>query len=100
MGRGRPATARDTAGAMSEENVEIVRREIAARNSRDWAVLDELWHPDVELELVGGSGTFRGPAEIRPFLETLSNLYSEYRVEADEIVDAGEYVVTAERVAG
>jgi len=32
--------------------------------------------------------------------ETLSNLYSEYRVEADEIIDAGERVVTAERVGG
>jgi ketosteroid isomerase-like protein len=85
---------------MSQENVEIVRREVAARNSRDWAVLAEIWHPDIELELVGGSGRFRGAEEIRPFLETLSGLYAEYRVEADEIIDAGEGVVTAERVAG
>jgi ketosteroid isomerase-like protein len=85
---------------MSQENVEVVRREIAARNSRNWAVLAEIWHPDIELELVGGSGRFRGAKEIRPFLETLSSLYAEYRVDADEIIDAGERVVTAERVAG
>ena len=85
---------------MSEENVEIVRRDIAARNSRDWAILAEIWHPDIELELVDASGTFRGLEEIRPFFETLSSLYSEYRVVADEIIDAGEQVVTAERVAG
>lgn len=30
----------------------------------------------------------------------MSNLYSEFRVEADEIIDAGARVVTAERVAG
>jgi ketosteroid isomerase-like protein len=85
---------------MSKENIEIVRRDVAARSSRDWAVLAEIWHPDIELELVAGSGTFRGLEEIRPFFETLSSLYSEYRVEADEIIDVGERVVTAERVGG
>jgi ketosteroid isomerase-like protein len=85
---------------MSSQNVELVRQDIAARSSRDWAVLAEIWHPDIELELIAGSGTFRGLEEIRSFFDTLSNLYSEYRVEADEIIDAGERVVTAERVGG
>jgi ketosteroid isomerase-like protein len=85
---------------MSEENVEIVRRDIAARSARDWAVLAEIWHPDIELELVAGSGTFRGFDEIRRFFDSLSDLYSEYRVEADEIIDAGDRVVTVERVGG
>ena len=85
---------------MSQENVEIVRRDIAARSARDWVVLAEIWHPDIELELVAGAGTFRGLDEIRPFFETLSNLYSEYRVEADEIIDAGDRVLTVERIGG
>ena len=85
---------------MSERNVEIVRQDIDARSSRDWDVLAEIWHKDIELELVGGSGTFRGLEEIRPFFETLSDLHAEYRVEADEIIDAGDRVVTAERVGG
>ena len=85
---------------MSQENVELVRRDVAARSSRDWAVLAEIWHPDIELELVAGSGRFSGFDEITRFFETLSNLYSEFRVEADEIIDAGARVVTAERVAG
>jgi ketosteroid isomerase-like protein len=85
---------------MSQENVEIVRQDIAARSARDWAVLAEIWHPDIELELVSGSGTFRGLAEIRPFFDTLSDLYSEYRVEADEIIDAGAQVVSVERIGG
>jgi ketosteroid isomerase-like protein len=85
---------------MSEENVEIVRRDIAARSTRDWAVLAVIWHPEIELELVAGSGTFRGLGEIRPFFETLSDLYSEYRVEADEFIDAGDRVVTVERIGG
>ena len=85
---------------MSEENVEVVRRDIAARNARDWAVLAEIWHPDIEIEIVGGLGTLRGLDEIRQFFDTLSNLYSEYRVELKEIFDAGDRVVTVERLAG
>jgi ketosteroid isomerase-like protein len=91
---------------MSEENVEIVRRDIAARSARDWAALAEIWHPDIELEviakfeLVAGAGTFRGLDEIRPFFESLSHLYSEYRVQADAIIDAGDRVVTVERIFG
>jgi ketosteroid isomerase-like protein len=85
---------------MSEENVDLVRRDIAARSARDWAVLAEIWHPEIELELVAGSGTFRGLDEIRPFFDTLSSLYADYRVEADEIIDAGEWVISVERIGG
>jgi exopolyphosphatase/pppGpp-phosphohydrolase len=85
---------------MSQENVEIVRRDVAARAARDWSVLSEIWHPHVELVLVGGSGTFRGVDEITRFLDSLSDSYAEYRVEADEMIDGGDRVVTVERVAG
>jgi hypothetical protein len=44
---------------MSQANVEIVRRDVAAQLA-DWAVLSAIWHPDIEIELVAGSGTFRG----------------------------------------
>jgi ketosteroid isomerase-like protein len=85
---------------MSQENVEIVRREVAARNARDWTVLAEIWHPEIEIEVVSGLGTLRGLDEIREFFDGLSNLYSEYRVDVDEILDAGDSVVTVERIAG
>jgi len=85
---------------MSLENVEVVRRDVAARAARDWSALPEIWHPEIELALVGGSGIFRGIEEITRFFDSLSDLYSEYRVEADEMVDAGDRVVTVERVAG
>jgi len=91
---------------MSQENVEIVRRDVAARSARDWAALAEIWHSDIELEvvakleLVAGAATFRGLEEIRPFFESLSSLYSEYRVEAGEIIDAGDQIVTVERIEG
>jgi ketosteroid isomerase-like protein len=85
---------------MSQQNVELVRRDIGARSARDWAVLAQIWHPEIELEVVDGSGTFRGLDEIKPFFDTLSGLYADYRVEADEIIDAGEWVITVERIGG
>ena len=52
------------------------------------------------LVLVGGSGTIQGIDEITRFFDSLSDPYDEYRVEAEEIIDAGDCVVTVERVAG
>ena len=37
---------------MSQENVETVRRDVAARSARNWVVLGEIWHPDIELEVI------------------------------------------------
>jgi ketosteroid isomerase-like protein len=88
---------------MSQENVDAVRRDIAARSARDWVALAEIWHPDIQLEplvVVPGARTYRGFDEIRRFFDTWSEPYSEYRVEADEIVEAGDRVVTVERIAG
>ncbi len=84
---------------MSQEKVEIVRRDIAARDARDWAALAEIWHPEIEWKLVRG-GTYQGLSEITDFLDTLSGLHADYRVEADELLDAGGQVVTVERVSG
>jgi len=85
---------------MSQEKVAIVQRDVAARAARDWSALPEIGHPEIELVLVAGSGIFRGIEEITRFFDSLSDLYAEYKVEADEMVDAGAHVVTVERVAG
>jgi ketosteroid isomerase-like protein len=85
---------------MSQENVEIVRRDVASRNARDSADLAEIWHPEIEIESVGAFGTLRGIDEIRDSFDGLSDPYSDYRVEADEIIEAGDRIVTVERLAG
>lgn len=86
---------------MSQEHVEIVRREYAAFAARDWAALADLCHPDIEYETLktapGVSGCYRGLEEITDFFDSWSGLYAEFRVEAAEIVDAGDEVVTVER---
>ena len=35
---------------MSQENLEIVRREYVAFAARDWAALAEIWHPEIEYQ--------------------------------------------------
>ena len=84
---------------MSRENVEIVRREYAAFAARDWAALAEIWHPDIEY-VAPGAGTFRGVEQVTGFFDSYSDLYSDFRVEAVEIMDAGNQVVAVERLSG
>ena len=85
---------------MSQEHVEIVRRQYAAFAARDWPALADLCHPDIEYETLkapGVSARYRGLKEITDFFDSWSGLYAEFRVEAAEIVDAGDQVVTVER---
>ena len=99
----RPAGQSEILRAMSLENVEIVRREYAAFAARDWEALAELCHPDIEYETLktapGVGGSLRGLLEITEFFDSWSDLYAEFRVEATEMVDAGDQVVTVERHA-
>jgi ketosteroid isomerase-like protein len=88
---------------MSQENVEIVRREYVALAARDWTAIAEVWHPDIELEAdrtAPGAGTYRGLEEITRFFDTWAEPYSQYRIEAAEIIDAGDRIVAIERFAG
>jgi ketosteroid isomerase-like protein len=84
---------------MSQENVEIVRRDIAARDASDWTHLLEIWDPDIELHLVRG-GTYQGADQVTDFFKALRELHADYRVEAVEVLDVGDDVVTVERVLG
>jgi ketosteroid isomerase-like protein len=85
---------------VSQENVEIVRREYAAFAARDWETLADLCHPDLEYETLGvAPGRLRGFREITEFFDAWAELYGEFRVEAEEIVEAGDQVVAVERHA-
>jgi ketosteroid isomerase-like protein len=49
---------------MSQENVELVRREYVAFSARDWGTLSEIWHPEIEYEALDPA-TYRGHDEMR-----------------------------------
>ena len=60
---------RDTGRAMSQENVEIVKRATAAVNARDIAAYLACCTQDIELHTatVAITGVYEGPAGIRRF---------------------------------
>ena len=85
---------------MSQENVEIVLREYDAFAARDWIALADIWHPEIEYEVLMGAGTFRGLDQVTRFFDAYRNPYTAFRVDAEEILDAGEHVVAVERLEG
>jgi ketosteroid isomerase-like protein len=79
---------------MSKENVDLVRRgwEAAASKPPDWAVLNEVYHRDHELESEWGginNALYRGAAGFRESLVDQDETWEEWRPELCEVIDAG-----------
>ena len=98
--------AADTGWAMSQENVEIVRRVSDAYNRRDvGAMLDELhpeveWHPWLQLQLGGEATVYRGHEGVRKGVREVEEAFSEIQAEQTEIRDLGERVVAIGHLRG
>ena len=87
---------------MSQENVELVRRQHQAFNRRDVAGVLELLDADVEWwdrDDDPGAGVHRGHDGVAEMLAELDDL-ADLRVEAKEVLDAGDYVVVPVRLTG
>ena len=86
----------DTGWAMSQENVDLVRRWITEWNETGEFVW-ELFDPQVELVIdpfANLAGTYVGHEGVRRYLDDLMALRPmEARIDVDELVDAGDTVV-------
>ena len=94
----RPPNPRDTARAMSEENVEIVMAFGEAAMRQDWTRAAELVDPGIELHgTVGGVAegrVYRGLAEVRREYDDVDGeAWEERRIEPEGFLDAGDDVV-------
>jgi ketosteroid isomerase-like protein len=85
---------------MSEGNVEIVRRGYALFVAGDLEAVAALFSTDAELAGAGGLGvagtapdTRYGPEGFIRATEDALEAFEDYRVEAEEFIDAGESVV-------
>ena len=92
-----PQAWRDTARAMSQENVEIVRAALEAltRGDVDSAFKDAA--PDATIDLSRAVGLDRGVytvPEFRRVTEEFGAIWESVRYEVDEIIEGGNYVVT------
>jgi ketosteroid isomerase-like protein len=81
------AAERDTARAMSQENVEIVRRLLELFDRADYETGIETWAPDAILDWSASHGPFagvyRGRAEIRAFRQQFTGTFDEVRLEPE-----------------
>src|SRR3954470_10316580 len=87
---------RDTARAMSQENVDAFSRGAAAFNRGDieaWLAgmdTDVEWHSALPILLTAGGGVHRGHEGVRDMVRNLSDAFHELTVEYSEIRDLGD----------
>jgi ketosteroid isomerase-like protein len=96
-------TERDTAWAMSKENVEIVRSGFAAYNRRDLDGVLKHWSPDAVLDWSNSrgfeAGVYRGHGEIRAFWQRYLSAFESVRIEILDLREVKEGRLVAENVA-
>jgi ketosteroid isomerase-like protein len=95
------AGLRDTAWAMSQENVEIVRQRYEALNRRDLEGSLQDLHPDAEVDWSESFGVqrgmYRGIGEIRRFWEEWLEVFEEIDIRPEAFITVGEHVVVPNR---
>jgi uncharacterized protein len=91
---------------MSQENVEIVRRGYELYASGDPEAVADLISDEAELDAGGlgvagtAAGTRYGPDGFLQASQEAVEAFEDYRVEAEEFIDAGEAVVVPVRISG
>jgi ketosteroid isomerase-like protein len=90
-----PLPAGDTAWAMSEENVEVVRAIYEALNRSDWDAAFRLVDPDFEVTFQRGpnAGTHRGRDTIEAVIEDQRQAFDAWGIELEKVFDSGDQVV-------
>jgi ketosteroid isomerase-like protein len=93
---------RDTERAMSEENVEIVRRAYRAMDAADLGTIAELVHPDAEWvpDARVGEAPVRGRESVTRFFADRAEMFEGVRTELERITDIGDQVLVFLRVTG
>ena len=91
---------RDTAQAMSEENLELVRRTYEAAyeagGQADYDAVMSYFHPEIEFHAYPRSpeaGVYHGKQAFQEYLKNVWDQYERLRIEVEELLDAGDQVV-------
>jgi uncharacterized protein len=88
---------------MPESNVEIVRRAYEAWNRGDFEAAAELLDSEIEWQMpsnIPDAGTYRGPEEVRRRLEEFLEVWDEFKVNVEELIDEGDRVIALIRYGG
>jgi ketosteroid isomerase-like protein len=85
---------------MSQENVETVLAAMDAWNRGDWDEALKDAAPDVEWDASTNSGEWRGVHrghdQVRQLWRSFLEPWESLRIEIDEVIDAGDHVVTCQ----
>lgn len=94
---------RDTARAMSQENVEVVRRAYEAFTGGGVEAAEEFLHPEVVWEDrydMPGASVYRGHDGFRIAVDRFYEVWAELSISAEQVIDVGNKVVVAHRWRG
>ena len=75
------------------EEDDTLREGYATFNRGDFAQALTYWHPDAVIDRsmnFGDPGVYQGLDGVRRFYESIFDQYSEFRIEPDEVIPAGE----------
>src|SRR3954468_23971433 len=82
---------------MSQENVEVARRSIAAYNRRDFETMGALNHPDVEVDWSASrgveAGVYQGWEAVTRLYRNYFDMFEGITIEPDRFIDSGDSVV-------
>jgi ketosteroid isomerase-like protein len=89
---------------MSQENVEVVRRMLQASADGGLDAAAEFWDTQIDWRAAEGAPDDAGPISgvdaMRAYAQDWLDDFDELRVEAEELIDAGEQVVAVQRISG
>jgi ketosteroid isomerase-like protein len=79
------------------ENVEIVKRSIAAYSGRDFEVMRGMSHPDLQLDWSASrgleAGVYEGVENVMGFYRNFFDTFEKIAIEADRFIESGDSVV-------
>lgn len=91
---------------LSQENLDIVRRVYDSLENPD-ASVRALWHPEVDFDVsrdifgaVVGGGRYRGVEGVRSWMLDLYAAWDRMDIDCEELIEAGEQVISVLRVRG
>jgi ketosteroid isomerase-like protein len=86
---------------MSRRDIESLRFGYEAFNRGDWSAAFRVAHPDLELKTadrITNPGTYRGPEEVKRFLEDQFEPFEEVVAEPEEFFDRGDRIAVFVRM--
>jgi ketosteroid isomerase-like protein len=88
---------------MPQDNLELVRRFYEFWPDRDFGVIEPFVDPEAVIDVsrnVFNPGTHRGIDGLRRFLEQIDEVWEDFQITPEELIDGGDTVVVAHRISG